>query len=468
MMKFLNVSFRSAGLSTLAAVALSVCSATAAASDLEALFEERIRSVVAVEYFVETEIERSPSSELGVVVDDEGLIVLLDFAIPNWVPVDQLKEFKVLPLRSSTKFDAEYLGQDPLTGWHFLRVADEEMHQLSRPVTTYATETPAMGQEVWGIAVMDDDFDYDPYFVSSRFSALRALPQKLGLTVSEVASPGSLIFSMEGALLGWAGISYAREVVLHMGDRRLPVALQGMRESGAFLPVDEFLPYLDRVPASPDNQKLPWLGITNLQPVERELAEFLDIVDRSGIILSEIVAGTAADEGGLAKGDIVIAINGEPIPYYRPRQAAAEHFQREILKREPGETIHLTLLRGTEEIEREVEVGLQPKTLREARRVYFPEVGLTAREFLVFDGIARRIDPKEEQGLIVQFVRPNGPAQTAGLSVGDWIQEVDGTAVSTYPEAIQLVAEAENGDRKETVFLISRQNETSVIRVRLR
>lgn len=110
-MKFLNVSFRSVGLSTLAAVALSVCSATAAASDLEALFEERIRSVVAVEYFVETEIERSPSSELGVVVDDSGLIVLLDYAIPNWVPVDQLKEFKVLPLRSSTKFDAESGGE---------------------------------------------------------------------------------------------------------------------------------------------------------------------------------------------------------------------------------------------------------------------------------------------------------------------------------------------------------------------
>lgn len=441
----------------------------AAASTLEELFETRIRSVVAVEFFVETEIDRRPFSELGLVVDGSGLIVLLDHSIPNWVPIHQLKEFKVLPLRSHAKFDAQYLGQDTLTGWHFLRVDDEELHQRSVPVTTYPTETLRMGQEVWGIAVLDDDFDYDPYFVSSRFSALRELPQKLGLTVSEVASPGSLIFSMEGALVGWAGTSYAREVILHMGDdRRMPVALQGSRESGAFLPVEEFLPYLDRVPASPINRNAPWLGITSLQPVERELAEFLDIVDQSGIILSEIVEGSAAEAGGLEKGDIVIAIDGKPIPYYRPRRAAEQHLQREILKREPGETMGLTLIRGSEHLDREVVIGVLPRSLREAEREYFPEMGLTVREFLVFDGIARRIDPVEQQGLIVQFVRPNGPAQTAGLAVGDWIKEIDGAPVSTYPEAVALVEEAENSDRREAVFMISRQNETSVIRVRLR
>lgn len=467
MQKILNMPILATGI--LGLIVLPAVSWSSDAVDLEEMFEERIRSVVAVEYFAEIELDRRPASELGLVADGEGLIVLPDHAVPDWIPVDKLKDFKVLPLRSQDKFEAEYLGQDALTGWHYLRVEDEELRSRLVPVTAYETERPRVGREVWGIAVLDEDFDYDPYFVSSRFSNLRELPQKMGLTVSEVASPGSLVFTFDGALIGWAGTSYAREMMLHMGDdRRVPIALQGMRESGTFLPVDEFLPYLDRVPSSPHERVKPWLGLGSLQAVEREVAKLLDIRDRGAIILSEIIEGNPAYEAGFENGDIVIAIDGEPIPYFRPLRAAQQHLQREILKREPGDKLRLTFIRGTEEMELEATLGTQPKSLRDARREYFSGMGLTVREFLVFDGIARRTAPEEEQGLIVQFVRPNGPAQSAGLETGDWIKEVDGVEVTTYSEAVELVAEAEESDRREAVFLISRNNETSVVRVRLR
>lgn len=430
-------------------------------------FEERIRSVVAVEFFVETEIDRRPAAELGLVADDEGLILVPEHAIPGWVPIEKLKEFKVSPLRTRSKFEADYLGQENVNGWHFLRVVDEAFYELATPVTAYGTEEPRMGQELWGIAVMDDDFDFEPYFLSSRFSLLRDLPQDIGFTTTEVTSPGSLVFSFEGALVGWGSISYLTESVLHIGEERVPVSIQGRRESGTFIPVAEFLPYLDRVPESPHERNGAWVGISSLQPIERDVAEFLGLTERAGVILGEIIEKSPAAEADLVEGDVVLAVDGDPVPSYRPHRAVIDHLQREILKRAPGDTLRLTLLRGTEEIEREVEVGVQPKTLREAKQEYFSKIGFTVREFLVFDGVARRVGPETDRGLIVQFVRPNSPADGAGLSTGDWIQEVDGIAISSFDEAAELIAEAENEERRETVFLISRDNETSVIRVRL-
>lgn len=432
------------------------------------LFEDRIRSVVAVEFFVETEIDRRPSAELGVVIDDQGLILVPEHAIPAWVPVNKLKDFKISPLRTRSKFPGEYLGQEPLNGWHFLRVANEELHQATTPVTVYDVAEPRMGEELWGIAVMDQEHDFEPYFLSSRFSLLRELPRNVAFATGPVASPGSLIFTFGGALVGWGGASYLTEAVLHLGNDRIPVAIQGQRESGAYLPAADFLPYLDRVPADPEERTAAWLGVASLQPVEREVAEFLGLDERGGVILSELIEGSPAAQADLASGDVVIAIDGEPIPLYRPRAAVTEHLQREILKRSPGDRVELTLLRDAEEIRSEVELGLQPPTLREAKREYFAKIGLTVREFLLFDGVARRVGAEMNQGLIVQFVRPNGPAHTAGLAVGDWIQEVDGVKISAYDNAVELLAGAEEMERRETVLLVNRNNETSVVRVRLR
>src|SRR5690606_26218160 len=114
--------------------------------------------------------------------------------------------------------------------------------------------------------------DFEPYFIVSQFSLMRDLPRDMGFTVSEVASPGSLIFAEDGKWIGWATSSFLREGLLHVGEERIPAAFQGTRESGAFFPADEVLPYLNRVPADPEERTVPWVGVLGMQSVERELA----------------------------------------------------------------------------------------------------------------------------------------------------------------------------------------------------
>ena len=50
--------------------------AACAAADLPALWAERTKSAVAVEYVTETETERQPTISMGTVIDAQGTIIL--------------------------------------------------------------------------------------------------------------------------------------------------------------------------------------------------------------------------------------------------------------------------------------------------------------------------------------------------------------------------------------------------------
>lgn len=456
--------------STLAALLslLAPWPAQAIPADVGDLMEERVRSLVSVRFFIEMEVDRRPAGEIGVVADDNGLILLHEWVIPGWAPAAQLKEFKVSTLGEQQEFSAEYLGQDHLSGFHFLRV-EEAARPLLTPVTAWGEARPAVGEWLWGMGIMDRDMDHEPYFLSSRLSVIRTLPQDLGFAVSEVATPGSLIFSADGAFVGWATLAYGLEHLLHMRDGRFPVVLQQTRQTAVFLPANEVLPFIGRTPQPPNAPVIPWAGITDLHPVELEVARFLGIEDKGSVVLGEIVPGAPAYQAGLREGDIVIAIAGEPIPRYRPHGAAVDHFQRAVLEKNPGSQIMLTYLRGQDRAEATVEIAVRPPTVREARRKYFTTIGVTLREFLLFDGMDLRVGPDPDRGAIVQFIRPNGPADTAGLVVGDWVTEIDGAKLTGYEHAMGLVTEAETvTSRREIVLMVNRGGETSVIRVRLR
>src|SRR5437868_3964242 len=96
------------------------------AADLPALLAERVKSAVAVEFVVETEVERRPEVSYGLVVDNEGTIILPNGAIDGRAQPSQLKEFKIYTPDDPVSFSGTYLGQDGFTGWHYVR-ADKKL-----------------------------------------------------------------------------------------------------------------------------------------------------------------------------------------------------------------------------------------------------------------------------------------------------------------------------------------------------
>lgn len=449
----------------------AVSGARLPAADLPALWAERVKSTVAVEYYVESEIERRPSVSYGTVIDEQGTIILPSVAVnPRSTPA-QLKEFKVYRPGNPTPAAGEYLGQDALTGWHFVRAA-ESMHGELVPITRFAGDTrePALAEELWGIGLRNKDEDFLPYLLTSRVALVQALPQRTAIAQREVAGPGLPAFNRAGEFVGLAASSFGQNYVQFSREDRggMPVILVNVEESGAILVASEVVPYLNRIPQNVHGRPLAWLGAYGLEPVDPEVATFLKLGAQSALVISEVLEGSPAEIGGLKDRDILLALDGQPLPRFKPDRVVIGFVGREIQRRRPGDAITFTVLRGGERVDARVVLGEQPRLFSEAERKYFDRPGFTIREFVYDDAVARRARTSETTGVIAHFVKPNSPAAAAGLRTDDWIKEIDGTEVKSFAgAATQLGTIEADRFRTECVLLVSRGGETAVLRVKL-
>jgi serine protease Do len=452
---------------------LSLVAAPTHAADLPTLWAERTKSVVAVEYVTETEVARQPTAAMGTVIDDKGTIILPSGAIDPRVATWQLKEFKVYLPGDSTGAPGEYLGQDAFTGWHFVR-ANESVRARVTPVTTFAAKdgsrAPALAEFVWGIGLRAKDEDFAPYILQSHLALIQSLPQRTGIAQQEVAAPGLPVFNREGVLMGLASSSGGQTFLqLTRGRGATPIMLINVEESSAFYLVEEVLPNLGRVPQNISGRPLAWLGAYGLEPMDREVGKFLKLTGQTAVVVSEVLEGSPAEKAGLKARDIVLAIDGKPLPGLKPDRVVAGYIEREIERRKPGDTFTLTVLRGAERIEVKAVLGDEPKLMREAERKYFDRLGVTVREFVYGDAIERRVKATDASGVIVHYVKPSSPVAIAGLRQDDWILEIDGVEAKSFPNATTKLAEiAKDEVRPEFVMLVRRGGETAVLRVKLK
>ncbi|MBT5900626.1 MAG: PDZ domain-containing protein [Opitutaceae bacterium] len=444
-----------------------------AAAPVADLLEERLSSVVVVEFAIEHELDRTVNYTNGIVIDDDGTVILESSAISDRATPDQLVDFKIYrPGNPTTQYaTADYVGQDGYTTWHFVKVRPEGRNGL-RPITDFAAAdpaaVPAMGEHLWGIGLRQKDEEFAPYFLSSQVSLIQRLPQLTGIALSSIAGRGCPIFNEAGEFIGVGASGFGQRMMIYSQRRRGEMSvLINPDEAAGFRLAAEVYPAIGRIPDNPYGRPLPWFGIDGLDPVGPEVAEFLGLGSTTGLVISELLSGSPAEQGGLLPRDIIIALDGVPFPRLKPDTVVAAHLMREVLKREPGGTMTLTVMRDRVELELPIELGEAPRTPKEADRNYFEELGITVRETVFSDVVARREDPSNLIGVIAHFIKPSSPAGTAGLRVDDWVKEIDGVGVETYEQALELFAEAEASGRPEVVMLVSRGGKTSVMRVKV-
>lgn len=79
------------------------------------------------------------------------------------------------------------------------------------------------------------------------------------------------------------------------------------------------------------------LGIT-MQPVDKKIAEEMKLSSVSGVYIYEVMKGSAADEAGLKKGDVILAVGGQTITDGASVQAKVNEYH-------PGDTADITFVR---------------------------------------------------------------------------------------------------------------------------
>jgi len=458
------------GLALVCALALS--NITFAKDDISALWNERIKSVVGVGFYVDAEQERQQIYAFGTVIDDLGTVIFSAQSIGEQVAPAQLGGFRVyLPGATISHFySATYVGQDELTGWHFLRITDTNLVHELVPITRYRAETiPRVAQEIWGIGLKKKDEDFVPYFLSSRVSIIQRLPQHVALAAQEVTGLGLPAFDQEGAFVGLGTGGFGQTFLQFSGLDRggLPIVLINPDECAAILLADEVFPFLDRIPTNMNGRPKAWLGSNGLQPIDPDVAQFLGLKEQAGLVVGEVLENSPAAKAGMRERDILLSVDGQAFPILKPDRVLVTYFQREVDRRLPDDTLRLGILRDGDRLELKVTLTDAPELPREAPRQYFEDLGLSVRRFTYTDGVARRLKLAQHRGVIVNFVKSNAPISTSGLMQDDWIQEVNGAVILHYEDAVRILEAIEKDPgHDEFRVMVERGGEAKMLTIK--
>ena len=441
------------------------------AESIPEMFAARERTLVSIEYYTQREIDRQSGEGIGMLVSPDGIVVCLPHVFSDWIPPDRFKDIRVYTSGNPVAegFPADYLGQDWVNGWHYIKIRDmEAAGKYLDPINIFDTGRPELGDTVWGVCMTGGDLDYISYYREGKLSTIQPLPLDTGFATSDVAVPGGPVFLADGRFAGWAGRSLPMERDLWVGQEYFRANIRNPDESLMFLLAEPFFQeVLKRVPRDPLYQERPWIGISNTQPLDKETARFMGLSGQGAIIISEVLEETPAARAGLEDRDLLVKINGKPLPRLKPDSVLQMYFERELLTSKIGEPIGLTVLRGDEEVDLTVVPEASPTLMKEARLHYFDQIGLTIRQYIMADALRLREDHRDIRGVMINFIRPNSLAASGGALPGDWVQEVGGQPVAGFEEARERIQALLDDDAvEEVVLLVKRGNETSVLRIR--
>ena len=454
----------------------TLCAQNSKDASMLEIFNDRKKCTVMVEYIIQAEENREKISVQAVVADDKGTLILPAESIPEILPPKMLKDFKVyVPEYPDSGEKCFYLGCDKLYKFHFVRTQSGAAPKGTKPFTEFKPAQFELTQPIWGVIIMKEYFSFDTAYARSYVSYINKGPYDVALTADMVSGIGGPVFNMDGNFVGIAsGNAVDLKTLLLPDGKSIPIALRDDWCSNSVIAERHVKEALKLIPKNPSGDAVASLGITDSRPIKREVAKFLGLKeDESGIVIGDIVKGSAAEKAGLKKGDLIVGFDSHRYKVTKQEYAVSAIFSFDILRKAPGDKAVLSVIKSGESEIKNVEVVFDksPKTIAQAQTQYFKRLGFSIREFVFDDACARRILKYDETGAVVRWVKPNSPAASAmpkNVYAGGRIKKINSTQVNSYDEAVKLLEKIETDkSAKELVLVLEDINETSVSRIKL-
>ena len=172
-----------------------------------------------------------------------------------------------------------------------------------------------------------------------------------------------------------------------------------------------------------------WIPVT-VQAITPELAQKLGVPGKPGVRVTRVL-GRSAAASGLEVGDLILAVDGDPVEATQPSDA--DVFDTMIRQRKMGTTVTLTTVRGKEERMVKVQLESSPRLPREMKKYEDPNFEFRVRDVAEMDRLELGV-PSGEKGVLVESVNEGGWAALAHLADGDVILAVQGDVVGDVAE----------------------------------
>ena len=291
----------------------------------------------------------------GVIVQPNGIIVT------NYHVVRKATEIQVL-LADRTTYPAELIGTDPKTDLAVLKIeagnlptipwansdgleVGEYVLAVGNPFGLNQTVTlgivSAVGRARMGIAEYEDFIQTDAAINPGNSGGA------LVNTRGELVGISTAIFSRSG---GSMGIGFA-------------------------VPSNMARAILDQLVSTGEVVR-GWLGVS-IQEVTPKLATQFGVVEPKGVLISDIIEGSPAEQAGLRRGDIIVRFDERSID-------DATQLKNMVAATEVGKRITVTLIRDEKTVVLEISIGEQPKAMARAQWIQ-PDSAAAAPARLVLE-----------------------------------------------------------------------------------
>lgn len=268
--------------------------------------------------------------------------------------------------------------------------------------------------------------------------------------------PGDLIVQADGRpVRRLADLREATRAALAGAEPR-PVLVGIRRDDADLVAVVKVGPETD--PAPVPRVPKAWAGVST-QVLLPELAKALGVEARSGLRVTKLVPGAAAEKAGLRVGDILLRLDGKVIPARRPEDA--EWFGSTLREYDPAATVSIDILRDGKPAKVELPLAERPAPPSELPTVRDIRLGFSAR-VLGFDDRQERRLAETDAGVVVTRVERSGWADLAGLRAGDIIADLNGRALASN-EDLRAALESLAASRPRHVVFRVRRGVTGAI-----
>jgi len=329
---------------------------------LEALYQQTIPGVVTIQ----VTLAQGSALGSGFVYDTQGHIVTNDHVVEgaqnNKVEVDFNSGDKVYGTVVGTDPDSDLAivkVDAPASDLHPLSIGDSNAIKIGQTVVAIGNPFGETGTMTVGVVSG----------LSRTVSSLHAVPGSSGQTFTagdfiqtdaaiNAGNSGGPLLDLNGQVIG----------IVESDATNSFTPTGGPVSSGVGFAVSSNI--LKRVaPLLISNGKVdyPYLGISFYSDLSLDVIQALGLTQDTGAYVLDVVAGGPADQAGIkagtqatsiqglnAGGDLIVAIDGHPVMQFDDLLAYL------IENKSPGDTVVLTVLRGTQKQDITVTLGKRP------------------------------------------------------------------------------------------------------------
>lgn len=263
--------------------------------------------------------------------------------------------------------------------------------------------------------------------------------------------PGDVIVAVDGKRVDRLSDfqKMTREFMDH-SDERVPVLVTFERRNNQYITVCK----IGSIQFEGQGQELAraWLGV-GLQVLTRDIAEHCGIDGQKGVRVVQVFEESPAEQAGLSVGDVIIAVNNEPIEASEP--ADIEILPAMIRRFSIGAETTLQILRDNKPRDITVRFGSSPPPPREMDMFHDTDFEFTVRDIAFQDRVEEMWD-MTQSGVIVADVSSGSWAALANLIEGDLVLAVDGDQIHDVEDFQNVMADIQRRKPKSVVLQVLR------------